>query len=370
MQRAYVCRKFSGFTLVELAVAIFIIGLLVAMSSFAWVSWQRTTASNVLKNDLLQAAAHLKNELNWNNTYPENETSLPKSEGTTYNYTRSAPNQYCLTAYSDRQGVPAFHVATSTTTPQEGACAGHNDPSSPFPTTMLAFNAGHCAALDVYTGSNESAIITLTDNRGGSNRSYRVAKLADGNCWMLDNLRLGSTTGTTELTPANTNITSNFTLPQIMTGGSANASVPYAFGPVTDDTSAGATNYGYLYNWPAATAGQTTSTMPGNSGNTPTDICVAGWRLPTGGSGEYAVLHSAMGGSHGPWQYGGTFQVVFAGTWASGNFVNQGSIGLLWTGTAFTSSGNAHSARVVPNGVQPGNNSGRATGLAVRCILQ
>lgn len=376
MHTTYAYRKLSGFTLVELAVTMMIIGVLISVSVFAWGSWQRTTAANVLKNDLSQAAAQLKSDLNWKNTYPEtqdeadNNKGLPKSKGTDYAYTRLAANEYCLTAYSDRSGVPAYHISSTDTTPREGVCSGHIDPSVPLPTTMLAFSAGHCSMLDTYTGSNDDAIITLTDDRDGVTRSYRVAKLADGKCWMLDNLRLGSTSGTIGLTPANTNIANNFTLPRVMTSGSSSSSTPYAFGSVPGDTGANATNYGYLYNWPAATAGQTTSTMPDNSGNTPSDICVTGWRLPTGGSaGEYAGLHSAMGSTHGSWQYGSRFKAVFAGNWTGGSFGSQGSVGLLWTATAYTSSGNAYSARIVSNGVQPENNSSRSAGLAVRCIL-
>src|SRR5690606_36207878 len=105
-------------------------------------------------------------------------------------------------------------------------------------------------------GSNEAAIISLTDTRGGIERTYRVAKLADDNCWMLDNLKLGSTTSAISLTPSNSNVASNFTLPQVAIPGSTNYDNPQVIGPVPGDTGSGTTNYGYLYNWPAATAGE------------------------------------------------------------------------------------------------------------------
>ncbi len=129
MHTTYAYRKLSGFTLVELAVTMMIISVLISVSVFAWGSWQRTTAANVLKNDLSQAAAQLKNDLNWKNAYPvtENEANdgkgLPKSKGTSYLYDRPTANEYCLTAYSDRDGVPAFHVTSGNTVPKEGACA-------------------------------------------------------------------------------------------------------------------------------------------------------------------------------------------------------------------------------------------------------
>lgn len=115
---------------------------------------------------------------------------------------------------------------------------------------MQSFTTAQCNALPVYTGANESAVIGLTDSRGGTTRTYQVAKLADDKCWMLDNLKLGSTTGVINLTSSDTNLTTktSFTLPQLVVAGSESSDIPYAYGPVTGDTGSGATNYGYLYN--------------------------------------------------------------------------------------------------------------------------
>lgn len=52
--------------------------------------------------------------------------------------------------------------------------------------------------------------ITLTDIR--DNNTYTVAKLKDGKCWMTQNLRIGGST-TMELTPEDTDIGQNYTLP-------------------------------------------------------------------------------------------------------------------------------------------------------------
>lgn len=87
----------------------------------------------------------------------------------------------------------------------------------------------------IYTGSNEEAVIELTDTRG-DNQTYQVAKLADNNCWMLNNLKLGSTSGSMLLTPGDTNIASNFTLPQVVTTGALDYDNPGAYGPVSGDT--------------------------------------------------------------------------------------------------------------------------------------
>ena len=59
----------------------------------------------------------------------------------------------------------------------------------PTPTTMQGMTQSYCQNnMTIYDGSNPSAILTLTDARG-SNQTYQVAKLADSNCWMLNNLK-------------------------------------------------------------------------------------------------------------------------------------------------------------------------------------
>ncbi|MDQ5969720.1 MAG: hypothetical protein QG593_237, partial [Patescibacteria group bacterium] len=107
------------------------------------------------------------------------------------------------------------------------------------PTTMQSMTTDYCQNhMTIYDGSNEEAVLELTDTRG-DNQTYQVAKLADGNCWMLDDLKLGSTTGTLELTPQDTNIASNFTLPQVATTGTPDFDNPGVNGPVPGDTGVG-----------------------------------------------------------------------------------------------------------------------------------
>ena len=258
------------------------------------------------------------------------------------------------------------------------------DNAATNPVTMQDMTTAYCQnTMTTYDGTNEDAVVTLNDPRGDG-QTYRVAKLADGNCWMLDNLKLGSATGTTALTPADSNINANFSLPQLATTGTADADNPGAYGPVPGDTGAGATSYGYLYNWSAATAGESTTSHDETAGNAPYSICPANWRLPIGGDyntgvGEFAALDVAFGGNGLPagsgepniakWQSGGPFKGTFAGGWSEG-FVGQGGSGVLWSGSA--SSGDAGSALYAIFGaanVYPGYGFGRAYGLGVRCLL-
>lgn len=99
---------------------------------------------------------------------------------------------------------------------------------TPAPTTMQAMTQDYCQNhMTIYNGINEDAILTLQDNRGATPadyQTYQVAKLADNNCWMLNNLKLGSTASAIELTHEDTNIDesrSPFTLPQVVTTGTA-----------------------------------------------------------------------------------------------------------------------------------------------------
>ncbi len=250
------------------------------------------------------------------------------------------------------------------------------------PTAMQSLTSDYCQNhMDIYNGTNEDALLTLSDPRGTS-RSYRVAKLADNNCWMLDNLKLGSTSSTTLLTPSDTNIATNFTLPQLVTSGVADYDNPGAYGPLPGDTGNGVTNYGYLYNWSAATAGESRVSHPANAGNAPYSICPAGWRLPSGGaSGDFATLDIAFGGTGifanssepniAKWQNNGPFKGILSGYWWGG-FGDQGVNGGLWSSSAYSGNVNgAYDAGIDTLSVNPSYSGGeRDGGIGVRCILQ
>jgi len=256
--------------------------------------------------------------------------------------------------------------------------------------TLQAFTSSDCSALPIYTGTNEEAVISLTDTRG-DNQIYQVAKLADGHCWMLENLKLGSTTGTLTLTPSDTNVASNFTLPQLTTTGTADFDNPGAYGPVTGDTGEGETNYGYLYNWPAVTAGESRTSHTEADGDAPYSICPANWRLPTVGfsydeetdsstaSGDYSNLDIAFGGtgqyadsgvSIAQWQHNGPFKGVFSGYWY-GEFDYQGGGGGFWSASAHPDdAGLAFLADFNESEVRPADLNIRGAGFSVRCLLQ
>jgi len=134
----------------------------------------------------------------------------------------------------------------------------------------------------------------LFDNR--DMEAYALAKLKDGNVWMLDNLRLGSTS-TMALTAANTNSNGSYTLPAGITSGfnsfvTAQINVVYK-NNTTTGYGQGSSKIGVYYNYCAASAGTYCYAQNAGTGNASYDICPKGWRLPTGGSGgEYNTLHN------------------------------------------------------------------------------
>ncbi len=280
--------------------------------------------------------------------------------------------------------------------------------NDPIPLASIqSFTASNCTALPIYDGTNEDAIVTRADSRGGITRTYRIAKLADENCWMLDNLKLGSTTSSITLTSSDSNIApdTTFELPQlndgarssILSGPGNDYDTPYAHGPVTGDTGSGATNYGYLYNFSAATAGETRTSLPAGDDTAQYSICPANWRLPTGGvndtidrmpkdTSDFNILNARMAGFasttdstylDNPWGYqanwlfNGQFRGIFSGGWGGG-FVDQGSWGDLWSASAYPdSSDTAFSAYFGPDYVYPGSyNDGRDAGYGVRCMRE
>ncbi len=386
-------RRSSGFTIVELLIVIVVIGILAAISIVAYNGISTKATESTLQSDLTNASKQLGLIHAEAGTYPSGLPANAKSSsGNTFHYDQTGfGTGYCLTATSSRSNAKSYHISSTSGTVSEGSCPGHPSGGGSGSggggtiaanTPIQNITSSQCSALPIYTGTNSDAVHTVIDTRGGTTRNYEIAKLADGNCWMLTNLKLGSTTGTIALTPADSNVSSNFTLPQLTTSGSSSSDIPRAYGPVPGDTGTGSTNYGYLYNWSAATAGETTSSI--TTGNAPHSICPAGWKLPTGGSGgEFAQLDVSFGGAgvyvtDGPsqpaWSISGAFKGVHAGLW-TGSFYKTGSSGPLWSSSAQPgNSSGAYFLGLTPNYIAPGtlssgNGITRANGIGVRCLL-
>ncbi|MBO7132449.1 hypothetical protein J6V85_04330 [Candidatus Saccharibacteria bacterium] len=180
-------------------------------------------------------------------------------------------------------------------------------------------------------------VTALTDQR--DNNTYAVAKLADGNCWMIENLRLdntnsGNATGALAQGYGSSQTygnfiglanpeTANFTATNGATDATTANSIYYAgtlVSPATvdivqnnyagyrmprfrnDNTNTNTTlnpnttvanmtgtnqniySYGNWYSWPAAKANTDHLDTLANSNAANTSICPKGWRLPKGGN--------------------------------------------------------------------------------------
>lgn len=68
--------KKNGFTATELIIAVAVIAILAGIAVVGYSSWRSRTVETALSSDLSSAASAMKQELNFNNTYP---TTIPKS---------------------------------------------------------------------------------------------------------------------------------------------------------------------------------------------------------------------------------------------------------------------------------------------------
>ena len=116
------------------------------------------------------------------------------------------------------------------------------------------------------------------------NKTYTIRKLADGNCWMTDNLayELQAQPSTYEVNGVYVGSKDDGSTFQFVTG------TYYSDNTVTimnQNTHAPSTESGYTdqyyYNWYAATAWSGTAEMVTSDGDAESSICPAGWKLPT-----------------------------------------------------------------------------------------
>jgi len=206
------------------------------------------------------------------------------------------------------------------------------------------------------------------DNRDGER--YTIQKLADGNCWLLDNLRLNKSTLATALTDENTNIkfTTSFELPENIKrnyGNTAEPQVNAGSRIKTASYGAGEGQIGSYYNYCAASAG----TICGDevSSDATEDICPAGWRMPTGGSnGEYQTLVNSYNSFE---DAKNALRSPVSGYYYDRSSHHQGSYGSFWSST-YDNNNHFYSLDVRIDSVYPDYNSNRDSGLSVRCVAK
>ena len=186
------------------------------------------------------------------------------------------------------------------------------------------------------SGLTSGATTALADSRDGN--TYAVAKLADGKCWMIENLRLADKDSNNNDIILNSTNTHNPSLPITNIFDTTNPTISNHLSATTDptqttwckantsacndqsmlatnnttsfnnntissyDASGNVYSYGNYYNWYSATAGHGKYGDDYGSGYVaPGDICPTGWHLPTGKNSisDFAQLDAALGGTGG-----------------------------------------------------------------------
>ena len=259
---------------------------------------------------------------------------------------------------------------------------------------------------DTLANKPNGYVTALKDSR--DNEVYAVAKLADGNYWMIENLRLDNSS---ELSLQNTNnpslpltndynagITSNFlsatsnswctssnaqcnNQSKLNTNNTTLATTSPAFsqnytnGAHSSDFNTNLYSYGNYYNWYSATAGRgiyETSSNQVAAG----DICPAGWQLPYGGSGDansgkgntsggFYYLNNLLGNSSNAWRsFPNNF--IYSGYWYNSQTSSRGNQGYYWSSTA--SSTNSAYYLYFYNSYVGTSNTNKYNGSSVRCV--
>ena len=219
-------------------------------------------------------------------------------------------------------------------------------------------SAGTLQNWDGCSSLAQGATTALTDERDGN--TYAIAKLADGKCWTIENLRLAdkdASNSDIELSSTNTH---NPSLPitNIYNADPAQATTSNHLSATTDPTATAwctsnssacddqsmlATNnttlftsntstsystssnvysYGNYYNWYSATAGNGKyGSSYGQGYESPGDICPAGWHLPKGGNKSqestnefWQLIVTGLNGGINPANYDSSTRPYYTGT--------------------------------------------------------
>ena len=274
--------------------------------------------------------------------------------------------------------------------------------------------------------ANLASVSALTDQR--DNNTYAIAKLADGKCWMIENLRLAdkdSSNNDIELSATNTNNPS-LPLTNVYSSSTTSNHLSASTNPTStawctsnsaacDDqsmlytgnttergtnpaTSANTYSYGNYYNWYSATAGNGKYSTSTNNSTVAGDICPTGWTLPESGDKTNMVAEKnnfyKLGLSLGlsaPANYDSQTRPYWIGSpegsnastafrtypnnflysgYVYGSSVNnRGSYGYYWSKSAF-SSYNAYNLYFYSSNVSPSDVSNKNYGFSVRCLAQ
>ena len=285
-------------------------------TNYEFMGWIATTNNPATSSTIYNPTANL-------DVNPANETEVTLKAK--WKYTKgihSIANMQQMTAKTCKESTTPNRTATALDT--DGSHAG--DP-------------------------NYVPTVTLADTR--DNNTYTVSKLADGKCWMTQNLRIIDKT----ITPADSNVTANYTIPASSING---------FNAYNTNNAYLDSIHGGYYTWTTATAGTGTTALSANGHNTTVSICPKGWRLPTSGaSGEFQALYNNYNSSSSIMSAPAKFSLSGA-TYNNSYFEGEGSY---WSSTV-SSIYKAYYLGLTTSDVNPSRDDHgyMLNGFSVRCI--
>ncbi len=295
--------------------------------------------------------------------------------------------------------------------------------------TLCGTGAGSLIKANEATNILSQSITALSDSR--DNNTYAIAKLADGKCWMIENLRLDNSASLTLANTNNplndgTNVTLKHSYSDTETYNTLSASQDPTTTAWCQSNSAscydqsmlftgnttnrasyetGATminndniySYGNYYNWYSATAGRGAYSFSTYNNSVAGDLCPAGWHLPKGGdkSNEannefWSLVVTGINNGTNPANYESSTtpyytgtpegtdasnkmraypnNFVYSGNVYSGSVYSRGSNGGFWSSTAY-SSRNVYYLSLGSSYADTGTfNANKYNGRTVRCV--
>ena len=209
------------------------------------------------------------------------------------------------------------------------------------------------------------------------NKPYTVRKLADGNCWMTEDLKLELTAGTPVEGSLNTSATAyTFTPTSCSTNGACS---------LNNNTKTPAPNGKYYYSWYAATAETGTSSLMNI--DTTASICPVGWRIPANYTFDNAKSYGALTNAYGLTTNGtnnsqdhvselesAPLNFARSGNYDSGNLSYDDLYARYWSSTAYVDTSafayyfRYYNSSAYPSDTSPQNDANKSGGMAVRCV--
>lgn len=174
-------QKIKGFTLIEIIVVVFIIGLLSGIIMVGYNNYRSNAAVAQIKSDLSGASTVMENARNFNNSYPSSVPStFDPSSGVTLSGGGSTDGKtYCIDEYINSSPSIRYYITNTSTNPQLGGCVtgvGSIAGSVILGSTLTAGSISPAGSTVSYQWQNSTTPSgTFSNIAGATNSTYVVA---------------------------------------------------------------------------------------------------------------------------------------------------------------------------------------------------